>query len=136
MDGQPLWATLLRAAQLVESRLETALAATGLSLAKVGVLKQLVQAGEPLPLSRIAERLCCVKSNMTQLVDRLEADGLVKRIDDPDDRRTVLAAITDEGRRRYEAGNLALVEQERALTKTVGREERTQVLKVLIRLGG
>ena len=30
---------------------------------------------EPLPLSQLAERCSCVRSNITQLVDRLEADG-------------------------------------------------------------
>ena len=34
---------------------------------------------------------------MTQLVDRLEADGLVRRVADPTDRRSVKAEITDEG---------------------------------------
>ena len=31
--------------------------------------------------------MTCVRSNITQLMDRLEADGLVRRIDDPSDRR-------------------------------------------------
>jgi DNA-binding MarR family transcriptional regulator len=45
-----------------------------------------------------------VRSNITQLVDRLEADGLVKRIDDPADRRAVRAEVTRLGRERHDAG--------------------------------
>jgi len=108
---------LLLAAAAVESQLEAAVATTGLSLSKFAVLDQLVKAGEPLPLTRLAERLSCVKSNITQLIDRLEADGLVERVDDPKDRRSVLAAMTREGRRRYEIGGQALTAAEKEILK-------------------
>ena len=58
----------------VEAGLEASLEPLGLSLAKFGALSQLAAAGEPLPLSTLAERRACVRSNITQLVDRLEAD--------------------------------------------------------------
>jgi len=45
-----------------------------------------------------------VRSNITQLVDRLESEKLVKRVDDPDDRRSLRAAITPLGRERQAAG--------------------------------
>jgi hypothetical protein len=48
--------------------------------------------------------MTCVRSNITQLVDRLEADGLVSRVEDPRDRRSVRAAITPLGRERQAAG--------------------------------
>ena len=105
----------------VESRLEAALEPLGLSLAKFGALAQLAAAGEPLPLSTLAERRACVRSNITQLVDRLEADGLVKRSDDPRDRRSVRAELTDEGRARYEAGLEALTTTERELFEPLGQ---------------
>ena len=34
---------------------------------------------------------------MTDVVDVLERDGLVKRVPDPEDRRSVLAVLTEEG---------------------------------------
>ena len=55
-------------------RLENELAAAGLSMAKVGVLRILAGAEEPMPLSELAEHSRCVRSNMTQLVDRLETE--------------------------------------------------------------
>ncbi|MFJ6723784.1 MarR family winged helix-turn-helix transcriptional regulator [Streptomyces sp. NPDC091281] len=54
---------------------------------------------EPLPMRRLAVRLKCEPSNVTGIVDRLEARGLVERRPDPADRRVKLAAATDEGRR-------------------------------------
>jgi DNA-binding MarR family transcriptional regulator len=96
--------SLLGAAHALEDRLEHALGQVGLSMSKLGVLTQLVEAGEPLALSELAARLSCVRSNMTQLVDRLEADGLVRRVDDVTDRRSVRAAVTKLGEERQAEG--------------------------------
>src|SRR6476619_1937902 len=63
----------------LEGRLEGALEPLGLSLAKFGVLSTLVASKEPLPLRLLAEQCSCVRSNITQLVDRLEAEKLVRR---------------------------------------------------------
>ena len=54
---------------------------------------------EPLPMRRLAQKLRCEPSNVTGIVDRLEARGLVERRPDPNDRRVKLAAATTEGRR-------------------------------------
>jgi DNA-binding MarR family transcriptional regulator len=53
---------------------------------------------EPLPMRKLAKKLKCEPSNVTGIVDRLEARGLVERRPDPADRRVKLAAATDEGR--------------------------------------
>ena len=99
---------MIQAAHQIEERLETALLASGLSLAKYGVLHALVEAREPLTLTELAERLSCVRSNITQLMDRLESDGLVRRYDDPDDRRIIRAALTALGVQRHDDGVEAL----------------------------
>ncbi|GGX86050.1 MarR family winged helix-turn-helix transcriptional regulator [Streptomyces fructofermentans] len=54
---------------------------------------------EPLPMRRLAQKLKCEPSNVTGIVDRLEARGLVERRPDPADRRVKLAAATAEGLR-------------------------------------
>src|SRR6201999_723279 len=53
---------------------------------------------EPMPMRRIAQKLKCEPSNVTGIVDRLEARGMVERRPDPDDRRVKLAAPTPKGR--------------------------------------
>src|SRR5260370_1647529 len=95
---------LVHAGHRVEARLEEALAGVNLSCAKHAALSVLVTQDQPLSLSALAEKLTCVRSNVTQLVDRLEADGLVKRVDDPADRRAVRAEVTRLGRERHAAG--------------------------------
>src|SRR2546430_14415146 len=84
--------SLLETAEAVEARLEAAVSPLGLSLAKLGVLHPLAEARGPLPLSALAERQHCVRSNITQLVDRLEKDGFVRRRPDPPDRPNLVAA--------------------------------------------
>lgn len=96
--------SFLGAAHALEGRLEAALDTIGSSLAKHGVLSRLVEAGEPLALSELAAKQSCVRSNITQLVDRLEAERLVERVADPADRRIVRAALTGAGRARYAEG--------------------------------
>jgi DNA-binding MarR family transcriptional regulator len=102
--------SILHAAQTIGDQLEDALGGVGLSMAKQTALTQLAQAGEPLTLSELASRLSCVRSNITQLVDRLEADGLVRRVDDPADRRSVRAELTPLG---VEKQGLGAIEIER-----------------------
>ena len=54
-----------------------------------------------------------MKSNVTQLVDRLEADGLVTRAADPSDRRSRLAVITEMGKSAYARGTAIQQQSER-----------------------
>jgi len=96
--------SLLHAASSVESFVESKLSSVGLSIPKLAALNRLVEAGDSLPLGQLADRLACVKSNVTQLIDRLEADGLVTRAPDPGDRRSRLAVITEQGRKAYTEG--------------------------------
>ena len=43
------------------------------------------------------ERIGCVRSNITGLVDRLQEDNLVRRVDHPEDRRMLFAELTKDG---------------------------------------
>src|SRR5882724_10936333 len=95
---------LMHAGHRVEARLEKALAGVKLTGAKHAALSFLVTQDQPISLSELAAKLTCVRSNVTQLVDRLEADGLVNRTDDPADRRAVRAEVTALGQKRHAAG--------------------------------
>ena len=120
----PVSTALIEAARTLESRLEQALAPHQLSLAKFGVLRCLVHEDRPLPLSAIAQRQRCVRSNMTQLTDRLEADGLVRRVDDPNDRRAVLAEPTEAGRVAHDAAVQVLRAEEERFLQGLSPDER------------
>ncbi len=115
--------SLMHAASAVEKCLEQRLEVLGLSLAKFGALTHLVQAGEPLSLSQCATRLTCVRSNITQLVDRLEAEGLVRRVDDPVDRRGVRAMVTPLGIERQAAGAKQIQQVQKEFAKTLSAND-------------
>ena len=58
----------------------------------------LLQLAGPLPMNELAYRLACDNSNVTGLIDRLEARGLVVRRPSFDDRRVKHVVLTDAGR--------------------------------------
>ncbi|MFF9065946.1 MarR family winged helix-turn-helix transcriptional regulator [Streptomyces sp. NPDC014891] len=60
--------------------------------------KVLAQLDGPLPMRALATLLVCDASNVTGIVDRLEARALVRREPDPSDRRVKNVVATDEGR--------------------------------------
>lgn len=123
--------SLINSGRAVERMLEDALVPTGLSLAKFGALTHLVEEGEPLSLSECAEKMTCVRSNITQLVDRLEADGLVRRVRDPEDRRVVRAALTAEGIARQAAGAKVVAKAQVALFNKLGGIDRSALRRAL-----
>jgi DNA-binding MarR family transcriptional regulator len=126
--------SLLHAAGVAEWHVESRLTTVGLSLAKLAALTALRQAGDSLPLSQLAERLSCVKSNITQLIDRLEADGLVTRAADPHDRRARLAVVTPAGQKACDAGQRIQQEAEQVLLSELSAAERRQLGSLMAKL--
>ncbi|WP_406305203.1 MarR family transcriptional regulator [Streptomyces sp. NBC_00879] len=90
---------------------------------------------EPLPMRQVAQTLKCEPSNITGIVDRLEARGLVERRPDPGDRRVKLAAPTEDGkdtaRRLRESLDFA-----REPLAQLSEEERTVLRDLLKRMLG
>lgn len=125
---------VFHASGVLEARLESRLSDAGLSLAKLAALHRLTEAGDSLPLGQLAERLSCVKSNVTQLVDRLEADGLVSRTGDPNDRRSRLAVLTDAGRVAYAKGSQIQAQAERELFGVLTKVESDTLHELLGKL--
>jgi len=122
---------LIHAAHNIESQFEEALAAVNLSGPKFAALSVLVSQDKPLSLSDLAGKLTCVRSNVTQLVDRLEADGLAKRIDDPSDRRGVQAQVTKLGRERHAAGVKAANKIHEEVRKKLSAADQAALLRAL-----
>lgn len=117
---------LLQTATTVQAHVEARLAPIGLSLPKLMALTALREAGDSLPLSQLADRLSCVKSNITQLVDRLETDGFVRREADPSDRRSRVAVLTTAGRVACDLGGRIRAEAERELLAGFSADDAVQ----------
>ena len=125
---------VLHASGVLETRIEARLSEVGLSLAKLAALHHLSEAGESLPLGQLADRLACVKSNVTQLVDRLEADGLVSRAADANDRRSRLAVLSATGREAYARGRDIQQQAERELFAALTPDESAKLHELLAKL--
>lgn len=102
--------SLVRAQQLVLARVGELLAPFGLTFARYEVLQLLAFSRRgALPLGKIGERLMVHPTSVTNSVDRLEAQGLVRRVRDADDGRITLAELTAEGRDVADRATGALV---------------------------
>ncbi|MDX3075725.1 MarR family winged helix-turn-helix transcriptional regulator [Streptomyces sp. MI02-7b] len=112
---------------------EEAAAAHRLTGAQARVLTLLAR--EPLPMRGIAARLKCEPSNVTGIVDRLEAQGLVERRADPADRRVRLAAATAAG--EDTAGRLrGSLDFAREPLAALSADERATLRDLLRRMAG
>jgi DNA-binding MarR family transcriptional regulator len=80
----------------LSSHYDTKLAELNLTLPQAMLLRQL---GNALPMNEAAGKLHCDPSNVTGIVDRLEARGLIERQHLTKDRRVKHLALTSEGRR-------------------------------------
>lgn len=96
--GMAAVTSLMRAQQIVLARVEEVLRPHGLTFARYEVLMLLLfSRARALPLSRLGDRLQVHPASVTNVVDRLEAQHLVRREPHPTDRRATLAHLTDEG---------------------------------------
>ncbi len=99
-DSMRAVTSIMRAHQILIAELDAMLRPFGITFSRYEALVLLVHAREgALPLSKIGERLQVHATSVTNVIDRLEGAGLVRREPNPRDGRGTLAVITDEGRR-------------------------------------
>ena len=103
--GMAVVTSIMRAHQLLLAEANEVLRPFDLTFARYEVLAWLAWSSEcgQLSLSQIAERLQVTPATVTNAVDRLEADDLVRRLPHPSDARTTLAEITARGRKTVAA---------------------------------
>jgi DNA-binding MarR family transcriptional regulator len=91
--------SLMRAQQIVLAAVDGALRPFGLTFARYeGLVLLSFSRNGSLPLGAMGRRLMIHPTSVTNIVDRLEGQGLVRRVPHPTDGRTTLAELTDDGR--------------------------------------
>jgi DNA-binding MarR family transcriptional regulator len=99
-DAMAAATSIMRAQQIVLAAVDGALRPFGLTFARYEGLVLLFYSRQgSLPLGKMGPRLMIHPTSVTNIIDRLEQQGLVRRRPHPTDGRTTLAEITDEGRR-------------------------------------
>lgn len=101
--------SIMRAEQIVLKTMDTTLRPFELTWARYEalVLLSFTRTGT-LPMGKMGERLMIHPTSVTNIINRLEDDGLVERIAHPDDRRTRLAHITEAGRELAAKASIAV----------------------------
>ena len=108
-DAMAAATSIMRAQQVVLAAVDGALRPFGLTFARYeGLVLLLFSRKGSLPLGKMGQRLMIHPTSVTNIIDRLEAQRLVRRIPHPTDGRTTLAEITDEGRRLAEQATRAV----------------------------
>lgn len=138
-DGDPVaaeaYATLIRTGLALIHEIErTMLATFGVAQSVLNSLAIIDGAGEPLTPSQISERSLTSSATMTGTLDTLEYQGWVRRLPNPDDRRSLLIEITDEGRVIADQFLPGIRKIEQAVFADLGTNERHALLKVLAKV--
>jgi DNA-binding MarR family transcriptional regulator len=105
----------------------------GLSEGRLGVLFRLLRCGAT-PLGDLASDLDSTPRNITGLVDHLERDGLVERVPDPDDRRSVKANLTEAGRIRIESIWKEGLEHQHEIAGGMSKDDLAQLRHLCLQL--
>lgn len=122
-----VWRLFLEAHTRIVRRMDDDLQASHqLSIEWYDVLVQLVEAGGRRTMGNLASALLISPSNCSRLVDRLEAEGLVRREADTDDGRVKHAVLTDAGFEVLKSASPTHIDGvERYFTRFLGDEAET-----------
>jgi DNA-binding MarR family transcriptional regulator len=108
-DGMAMVTSVVRVQQLLMERIDSVLRPLDLTFARYEVLRLLsfVQSGS-MPMTRLGSLLQVHPTSVTSAVERLVKQGYVERLRREDDRRVILASLTDAGRDVVERATLGL----------------------------
>src|SRR5437879_9936917 len=105
----------------------------GLTQGRLGVLFRLYRCGDT-PLGDLAANMESTPRNITGLVDHLERDGLVERVPDPSDRRSIRARLTEAGRARIQAAWKEGVDHQFERVEGFSKEDQAQLRHLCLQL--
>jgi DNA-binding MarR family transcriptional regulator len=132
-DGMAAITSIVRAQQLFLGRIDAVLRPLELTFARYEVLMLLLfSRSGSLPLNKIGARLQVHPTSVTNAVDRLEEQDLIKRVPHSSDRRTTLAEILPTGRELALRATTALNEEVFS-RPGMSREDLEQLVDVLRR---
>jgi len=130
-----LWLRLLTCSQLIERHVRSRLRSRfGITLPRFDLMSQLERHPEGLKMNELSRRMMVTGGNVTGIVDQLVKEGLVRRVDQPGDRRAWRVSLT-------RAGDKAFAEMARAheqwvveLLARLGRRDSDALMQLLARL--
>jgi len=133
-DAMGAATSIMRAQQVVLAAVDGALRPYGLTFARYeGLVLLLFSRRGVLPLGKMGQRLMIHPTSVTNIIDRLEEQGLVRRVPHPTDGRTTLAELTDDGRRLAKQATKAVNEIAFGLD-ALSRQDLQQLMRIIRKL--
>ena len=120
----------------IHRALDETLAEFGLDMGDYKVLNTLSQLGEPFRSTpgRLAKRMDLSSGAMTNRLDRMEEAELIRRLPDPDDRRSVVVEMTDHGHRTIQKAIGIQAQKEALFAAALSPNEKEQLNGLLRKL--
>ena len=130
-----IWLRLLTCTQLIERQVRSRLREQfGSTLPRFDLMAQLERHRDGLKMNELSRLLMVTGGNITAIVDQLEAEGLVERLDHAGDRRAFRIRLTRAGERSF--AEMARVHEEWVVELLAGlsRREQDDLLKLLAKV--
>ncbi|HYN13836.1 MAG TPA: MarR family transcriptional regulator [Burkholderiales bacterium] len=130
-----IWLRLLTCTQLIEQRVRAGLRERfATTLPRFDLLAQLERHPEGLKMNELSRLLMVTGGNVTAIVDQLEKEALLERLDEPADRRAFRIRLTRVGERQFAEMARAHEEWVVELLAGLSRREHDELLRLLAKL--
>jgi len=130
-----IWLRLLTCTQMIERRVRSRLRERfATTLPRFDLMAQLERQPGGLKMNELSRMLMVTGGNVTAIVDQLEREGLVERLDDAADRRAFRIRLTPLGRKTFAEMARAHEEWVVELLAGLSRREHDELLKLLAKL--
>ena len=130
-----IWLRLLTCTQVIERQVRSRLRQEfGTTLPRFDLMAQLERYPQGLKMNALSELLMVTGGNVTAIVDQLEKEGLVERLDEPADRRAFRIRLTRAGERSF--GEMARAHEGWVVEMLSGltRKEHAALLELLAKV--
>ena len=128
-----LWSRLSKAYDKVRKSHVKQMSEYKLTAPQFGVLDVLKKSG-PMPLKRISEELLVTGANITCVVDNLEKEDLVRRVPSREDRRIIMAELTEKGEQKMQEIFPSYLSNMSKVTSVLSEDEQKQLSDLLAKL--
>jgi DNA-binding MarR family transcriptional regulator len=128
------WLLIHQSHRMIEKCENAVLAKVGLTTRKQMVLLAMKNAPGPLTVSNIAYWCDRNPNGISTLVDRMEKDGLIKRVRDMSDRRAIRLALTQKGEERFEEADKLVRQLFKDIFAEFSEEELITLSEIMTRV--
>jgi DNA-binding MarR family transcriptional regulator len=123
---------VLRTAATLSEPMNRLLKRHDMSMAKFNILRILSGEGAPTPCSVIKERMISSVPDVSRIIDRMEAKGLVERIRSTQDRRVVEVQISGSGQRLLTKLNPLVMQEHKSLLSSIPNSDLATLNRILV----